>query len=120
MLINFSQFLENESNIDLWLDDERDPKDPFIIQNFGSKENMLWVKSVPEAIKFLKTGRVTSISFDNDLGLPQEGKDLARWIEEKSFNKEIPRLNWKIHSMNGPASKEIHRAMQNADRFWNQ
>lgn len=102
----------------MWLDDERDPKDPFIVQNFGSNPNMIWVKSVPEAVEVLKTGQVTHLSFDNDLGLPEEGKDLARWIEEQAFNNRIPQIIWKIHSMNGAASKEIARAMQSADRFW--
>lgn len=104
--------------MDLWLDDERDPKNPIIIQNFGSTPDMVWVKSVQEAKQLINAGRVDLISFDNDLGLPEEGKDLAKWIEEQAFNNNLKPIKWRVHSMNSIGRKEIITAMQNADRFW--
>jgi hypothetical protein len=115
--MNFKLWIESQ-NIELWLDDERDPKDPFIIQNFGSNPNMVWVKNVPEAKTIIQNGSVASISFDNDLGLPEEGYHLAKWIEEQAFNGTLSPMQWRIHSKNSAASKEILMAMQNADRFW--
>lgn len=116
--MKFKLFVEN-APVELWLDDERDPKDPIIIQNFGSNPNMIWVKTVPEAIEIIKLGQVKFISFDNDLGLPEEGKDLAKWIEEQAYNKTLPAMKWRVHSMNSVGRKEIIAAMQSADRFWN-
>lgn len=105
-------------NIDLWLDDNRDPSDPKIQKLFGSKGTEVWVKTVPEAKVYLSQGIVASISFDNDLGTPEEGRHLADWIEEKAYNKEIPRMVWRVHSANVDASPRIQAAMRNAERFW--
>jgi hypothetical protein len=102
----------------VWLDDERNPDDPFVRSEFNSKPNMIWVKTVPEAKKLLQTGNVDYISFDNDLGLPEEGKHLARWIEEEAYFGRIPRLDWAVHSQNIEGKKEIIAAMKNADKFW--
>lgn len=116
----FNEWLKenNQNNIELWLDDERDPTDPFIVREFGSNSNMIWVKTVPEAKKLIETGKVVFISFDNDLAQPEEGQHLAKWIEEQAFNNTIPPLKWKIHSMNVAGRKEIQAAMTNADKFW--
>lgn len=117
--ISFKKWLLKESqSFDLWLDDERDPKEPYNIENFGSNPSMVWVKTVPEAKELIKSGVVTSISFDNDLGLPEEGKHLARWIEEQAFNGSLSPIKWRVHSMNGEGKREIIAAMKNADRFW--
>lgn len=107
-----------QKTIDLWLDDERDPTNPKIQQQFGAKDNEIWVKTVPEAIKYISQGNVASIAFDNDLGTKEEGYDLAKWIEGKAYNKEISRLRWSIHSQNKPAALRIEKAMENADKYW--
>jgi hypothetical protein len=107
-----------QQNIELWLDDERDPKDSKIQKQFGANGTEIWVKSVPEAIKYLSYGNVSYISFDNDLGTVEEGYDLATWIERKAYNKEIPKLSWNIHSQNPSASLRIEQAMKNADKYW--
>jgi hypothetical protein len=80
---------------------------------------MIWVKSVAEAKELLKKGNVSFISFDNDLGLPEEGRHLASWIEEQSYNQLLPPLKWAIHSQNVEGRRQIAMAMNNADRFWN-
>ena len=107
------------SGIRLWLDDERDPKIPEIQQKFGAKGDEIWVKTVEEAMRHIQSGNVEYISLDNDLGEGlKEGKDLANWIEKEAYFKRLPRMSWAVHSQNPPAHKEILRAMQNADRFW--
>lgn len=115
----FRQFLEN-SSIEIWLDDERDPSKPDIQEDFGARPGMTWCKTVPEAKTLLKTGKVTYLSFDNDLGLPEEGYHLAKWIEIEAHDGHIPRLMWTVHSKNMPAVRYIIMAMKNADKFWTQ
>jgi hypothetical protein len=107
-----------KSGIRLWLDDGRDPKDPDTQEKFGAKGDEVWVKTVPEAIEYLTKNNVVSISLDNDLGQPQEGYDLAKWIEEKAYWGELKRLEWRVHSKNNSKAPFIVMALQKADEFW--
>jgi hypothetical protein len=106
--------------IKIWLDDERDPADNYIQENFGSSSDMIWVKTAHAAINRLKDNNVSFISLDHDLGPPNcgTGLDVAKWIEEQAFNGKLNALAWAVHSMNVIGSKNITRAMQNADKFW--
>jgi len=113
--------MEAEKALHLWLDDERDPTDPVIQKSYGAKGWEVWIKTVPEAIKYLEGGGVASISLDHDLGENQpSGYELAKWIEEKAFHGTIPKLQWKVHSANPSGAGNITLAMKSADRFWNQ
>lgn len=116
--MKFKTFIEN-TLIDLWLDDKRDPKDPKIQSLYKAHSDMVWVKTVPDAKKILETGQVGAISFDNDLGQPEEGKHLAKWIAEQASQNTIPPLQWSVHSDNYPAKQEIISWMRTAERFWN-
>lgn len=73
-----------------------------------------------QAIAILRTGKVTDISFDHDLGLPEpeNGHKVALWIEEAAFNGQINPLSWSVHSSNGPGRQNITNAMKSAERFW--
>jgi len=104
----------------LWLDDERDPENQDWWMEFPqlSRGGWTWVKTVPEAKDLILQGGITFISFDNDLGLPEEGRHLANWIEEKAYFKEIPKMGWEVHSKNTVASPLIEKAMANADQYW--
>jgi hypothetical protein len=107
--------------IHIWLDDERDPTDPIIQKNFGSTGDEVWIKTADECIEMLKSGRVSSISLDHDLG-PEEagtGYDVAVWIEEAAYNKGIPKLGMRVHSANPVGRKNMERALINAERFFN-
>jgi hypothetical protein len=121
--MKFKEFFEE---IELWLDDVRDPDDPQIQQDYGARPGMIWVKTVQEALKYLVQGNVKSIDFDNDLGVDEwgktrkEGRHLANWIEKQAYFKKIPRLEWRVHSDNPIGSEHIKKAMQNADKFWEQ
>jgi len=110
----------SQSKIRLWLDDKRDPKNPKIREKYKSSGDEIWVKTVEEAKAYLEQGNVSYISFDNDLGLPLEGRHLANWIEEKAYNNEIPRLEWRVHSQNPKGAEQIKQAMQNADKYWSE
>lgn len=116
---SFFQIIESIKKIELWLDDERDPNDPSIQEDFHSRPGMVWVKTVPEAKKYLIQKNVDFISFDHDLGQPESGYDLAKWIEEESYFGHLPRIKWTIHTQNPSGARNIIMAMKNADKFWN-
>jgi len=110
-----------QSKVWLWLDDERDPSDLIIQQKFGATGKEVWVTTVEEAQRFIENGNAMGISFDNDLGEGnKEGYELANWIEEKAYFRKIPRLQWRIHSQNPNQRARIQRAMENADKFWDE
>ena len=103
----------------LWLDDERNPKDPKIQSEFGAYGDEVWVKDAHTAIRYLRQGNVTDISLDHDLGSGAgDGMDVAKWIEEQAYHGLLPRLNWFIHSMNTVSRKNMSQAMMNAEKYW--
>ena len=121
-MVTFKEFLLQEG-IEIFLDDDRDPSDPSVQEDFGARPGMVWVKTVPQAKEYLKTGQVSFISFDNDLGLPEEGRHLANWIESQAnlFVQGlggIPQLQWTVHSKNMSAVRLIIMAMKSADKIW--
>jgi hypothetical protein len=119
---------EAVEGIKVWLDDLKDPKLEEHQQPFtkgwqtsqGAEPGMIWCKTVPEVRALIDQGIVKLIDFDNDLGLPEEGKHLARWIEEEAFNNTLEPIDYRIHSENPVGSEEIAKAMENAKKFWRQ
>lgn len=103
----------------IWLDDERDPTLPYWQRTKNAESDMIWIKDPEEAIRLLKSGVVTLISFDHDLGATLTGYDVAKFIEESAFFGIIPKLNWRIHTENRIGYMYIDRALTNANRFWN-
>ena len=93
----------------IWLDDIR----PI------PEEYDYWCKTVDEAKAVFNSEKIDFISFDNDLGegIP-EGRDLANWIEERAYNKTLPKLDWQVHSANPEGASAISKAMLSAERFW--
>ena len=119
MKMNWYKMAKSNKYIRLWLDDERDPTRPEIQNKFGAQGNEIWIKTVDEAIEYLKQGNVEHISFDNDLGEGEkEGYQLAKWIEEQAYLKQLSKIEWNVHSQNPPASLSISAAMSQADKFW--
>jgi len=106
--------------IELWLDDERDPNDNFIKEEFGSRDGMIWVKTAWAAISRLKDNNVSFISLDHDLGPAGAGTGyvVAKWIEEQAFNGTLNKLDWSVHSKNTAGTKNITFAMMNANKYW--
>lgn len=94
----------------LYLDDVRPTPEGFEIR----------VYTALEAIRRLRDGGVTFISFDHDLG-PEEngtGYTVACWIEEQAAQGKLGRIGWAIHSANPVGRRNIEAAMQSAERFW--
>lgn len=90
----------------LYIDDERPTPEGWVTaQNY-------W-----EAVELLKTGLVTHVSFDHDLGSAEPnnertGYDVICWLEEEIHNNQ----NFKIpvmdcHSDNGPGRQRIEGAI---------
>lgn len=103
----------------VWLDDLRDPRLASIQAGYGAEGNEVWVKTVEEAIALLKTGRVTWISLDNDLGEGvEEGYTVACFIEEAAYFGTLGRLEVYAHSDNSVANPKMRQAIKNAQRYW--
>ncbi len=102
----------------LWLDDERDPRDLRIQEEFNAEPGMIWVKTADAAIARLKSGGVVFISLDHDLGTTATGHDVAVWIAERAASGELTALNWAVHSANRAGATAIRRTMEIAERCW--
>jgi hypothetical protein len=102
----------------LWLDDERDPRDPRVQERFNAEPGMIWVKTAEAAISRLKAGGVRHISLDHDLGTTLTGLDVARWIELNALDCVLAPLTWDVHSVNGEGARAIRRVLERADRHW--
>ncbi len=114
----------NDMTIRLWLDDERDPRDPVIQQRFGAHGDELWVRTVEQAIDVLtrEGAAVVSVSLDNDLGIPgseNEGFRVARFLEQRAGEGVAPPPpELKVHSANPVRRDEMLAAFANARRYW--
>ncbi len=72
-----------------------------------------------EAIKLLKTGKVTDLSLDHDLGDDERGTgyDVVLWIEEQVVTKKFNPPNIKVHSANISARKKMELGIKSIKRF---
>lgn len=100
----------------LWLDDVRQM--PF--------DYDLHVKTAPHAITLIKTGLITCVSLDHDLGdIDHEGnptgtgRDVASKIEEMAYYGALTRIEWHVHSANPVGVEAMEAALRNADKYWN-
>lgn len=91
----------------LWLDDVR-PAPP----------GWVWAHNYAQAATAVKSGKVTFISFDHDLGEEKSGYDLAVLIEELASQDAIARFGWQVHSANPVGKIRIQVAMKSADKLW--
>jgi hypothetical protein len=94
--------------VKLWLDDIREPPPGYNV----------WCRSFDEAAPYIIEGRVTHISFDHDLGDVLSGNDVAKLIEVLAHNRCVPRITWRVHSMNPVGRERITQTMLAADVFW--
>jgi len=71
-----------------------------------------------EAIKLLKTGEVTHISLDHDLGDDDHGTgyDVVLWIEEAVFTKSFKPPHMQVHSANSSAREKMQNGIDNINR----
>lgn len=78
-----------------------------------------WIRvhTYEEAVEALKTGKVEQISLDNDLGTELEGYDVAKWIEQQTFDTNFrPPKIW-VHSANPVGMRNINAAAVAIERM---
>lgn len=87
----------------LYLDDERE-----------APEGWVRVRWPDEAIELLKTGQVSDLSLDHDLGDEGRGTgyDVALWIEEAVATGQFTPPRIMIHSANPPARSKMEAAVK--------
>lgn len=98
----------------LFIDDLRELNYVYPKEN---KRNWIIARNYTEAINALNKYNITFISFDHDLGIGKTGYDVAKYIEEKVYNKEMKIPDYKIHSANPVGRKNIERAMNGLKRI---
>lgn len=94
----------------IYLDDERPAPEGWVL--------VRWPK---EVIEYLKTGEVTEISLDHDLGDDNVGTgyDVILWIEKEiAINGFVPQ-RIKIHSANTSARMKMELGVRNIQRMSN-
>lgn len=100
----------------LYIDDLRFPSDNSweIARNYN------------QAISQLSTNKVTTISFDHDLGLDENGNeaksgyDVANWLEEQIYYGLITTIpEMVVHSANPTGKKRIEQVIQSIYRIAN-
>jgi len=94
----------------IWLDDIRPMPNWFDVH----------CKTATEAADYIRTGKVTFISFDHDLGPAKAGTGyhVAVLIEDYAKAGAIPAIRYAIHSANPVGRVNIEAAMRNAIKFW--
>ena len=94
----------------IWLDDIRPMPEGFDVH----------CKTATEAADFIRTGKVTFISFDHDLGPEKAGTGyrVAVFIEDYARAGAIPPIGYQVHSANPVGRDNIIMAMNSAMRFW--
>lgn len=108
-LANQRESSEIKSGLRMWLDDERLMPEGFDIH----------ARTAEKAMEYLKSGVVSLVSLDHDLGDGNgTGYDVAKYIEESAFNGELPRMEVRVHSANPVGRMNIIRCIDNANRFW--
>ena len=92
----------------VFLDDERTPPKGWIL-----------VRWPEEAIDLLKTGKVSEISLDHDLGDDEHGtgNDVILWIEEQVVTNSFSPPKITVHSSNASARKKMEAGIKSIDRF---
>ncbi len=92
----------------VYLDDERTTPDGW--------ERVYWPE---EAIELLKSGNVTDISLDHDLGDDEHGTgyDVVLWIEEAVITNNFTPPNISVHSANSSARQKMELGIKNILRY---
>ena len=110
----------------IWLDDQIDnPEYP----DRQTPAGWVGVKTALQACRLLRTGKVSHVSFDHDLGEGTNGPLMsgyivAKFIEYGAYRHSrgmkygIPYLSWDVHSSNPVGRENIKRSMLHAQRLW--
>lgn len=98
----------------VFLDDIRTPESVYYVPE--GDEGWVTARTAEEAIKLLKTGTVTVISLDHDLGecVLTTGYDVVLWMEKESqsdnTNIRLP-VDVRVHSSNPAGVKRMLQAI---------
>nr|WP_243870530.1 cyclic-phosphate processing receiver domain-containing protein [Salegentibacter sp. BDJ18] len=86
-------------------------------------KDFIVVRNYADFVKYIKqNGLPDFISFDNDLGLNENGEvapdgyAAAKWLVYES-NLDLRRLRFKVHSANPVAAEQIRELLSNYIRF---
>ncbi len=92
----------------LFLDDER-----------TAPEGWVRVRRPGSAIKLLKTGQVTDLSLDHDLGNERRGTgyDVVLWIEEAVATEGFVPPKMTVHSSNASARAKMEAGMERIRQY---
>lgn len=92
----------------LYLDDERE-----------APAGWVRVRWPGEAIELLKTGLVTDLSLDHDLGDAERGTgyDVVLWIEEAVVTSGFVPPKMTVHSSNASARAKMEAGLERIRRF---
>lgn len=74
--------------------------------------NWILVRTYHEVIEHLKTGEVTALNLDHDLGELKTGYDVLLWIEEKVVKERFVPPIIEIHTSNPPARMRMLQAVK--------
>ena len=77
-------------------------------------EGWILMKTVPEVLEALASGRVEHLSLDHDLGDDEAGTgyDVILWIEKEVFLNGFTPPKIKIHTANVSARKKMELGLQ--------
>ena len=91
--------------IKVWLDDERVPQDGWV-----------WTHTSDETIDLLRTGEVTVLSLDYNLGRDERsgtGNDVLIWIELQMATADfVPPGVIEVHTRNSSARVKMEQAIK--------
>lgn len=92
----------------VYLDDERETPDHWV--------RVYWPD---EAIELLKTGKVTEISLDHDLGDDERGTgyDVILWIEEAVITRNFTPPIIRVHSANSSAREKMELGIKTLEKY---
>ena len=92
----------------VYLDDERPVPDGWTLARWPE-----------DAIALLKTGQVTDISLDHDLGDDAHGTgyDVILWIEEEVATNQFIPPNITVHSANTSARQKMELGIASIQRY---
>lgn len=97
----------------VWLDDVRPMPPGYDVH----------VKTPQEAIGLIKSGKVTKISLDHDLGMdnyvkPNNGYDVACYLEEVAYYGLVAPIKIHIHTDNPVGREKMKAAVRKAYISW--
>jgi hypothetical protein len=99
----------------VWLDDQADDSDA---PERWTPKGWVGVMSATAAMRLVRTGDVTVIDLDNDLGGELEGRHVLNLIEDLAQSGKIPRMEIRIHTSNSEARRIMELVRERCYRFW--